>query len=303
MINQVNLDFLIIFRFLYLIFKIKHNSDDVWKPADVVDDIRIVVLKDDGETERRYEDDFGWNKKWTDAPYEFHKNPNKEPNSAADSEKHTSWKNYREFVDKWSSLGSKMKIPRWYKFNPEETSGDFYGDDAHNSLKKMNETMFNFLREKEWQERIDAEDTEEKKNKYREISYFVVDCSQLLGIGGEAVVIRKDVAEKVVADKDPDKSDRDFEALKIIPMMKHNFENEETLENMKNRVTDRQEKADIEKEFNEREKRHLQRKQNQKRGWLNQFCKFFQIDIKDFSSLNTLVVHLSYIFSLYKGVT
>ena len=244
-----------------------------------------MVLKDDGETERRYEDDFGWKKEWTDS-YEFHKSPNQEPDSAADSEKHTSWKNYREFVDKWSSLGSKMKIPKWYKFDPEETSGDFYGDDAHNSLKKMNETMFNFLKEKEWQERIDAKETEDKKNKYIEKSYFVVDCSQLLGIGGEAVVIRKDVAEKVVADKDPGKSDRDFEALKIIPMMKHNFENEETLESMKNRVTDRQEKADIEKEFNEREKRHQQRKRNQKRGWFNQFCKIFQIDIKDFSPLN-----------------
>ena len=106
----------------------------------------------------------------------------------------------------------------------------------------------------------------------------VVDCSQLLGIGGEAVVIRKDVAEKVVADKDPDKSDRDFEALKIIPMMKHNFENEETLENMKNRVNDRQEKADIEKEFNKREERHKQQKQNQKRGWLNGIRKIYQID-------------------------
>ena len=102
-------------------------------------------------------------------------------------------------------------------------------------------------------------------NPYEEKSFFVVDCSQLLGIGGEAVVIRKDVAEKVVADKDKDKPlDRDFEALKIIPMMKHNFENEETLENMKNRVNDRQEKADIEKEFNRREERHRQQKQNQK---------------------------------------
>ena len=205
----------------------------------------------------------GWKNEWI-APYEFYKSPNREPDSTADSEKHASWKNYREFVEKWSKSESKMKIPSWYKFNPEDTNGIFHGDDAHNSLKKMDETMFNFLKEKQWQEKIDAEETENKQNKYTEKSYFVVDCRQLLGIGGEAIVIRKCASEKVFGYLDGYRSKppwmdystwteihagREYVALKIIPIDEHNFENGETMEMMKHRIYEEAYERSDEKSF------------------------------------------------------
>ena len=174
-----------------------------------------------------------------------------------------------------------MKIPSWYKFNPEDTNGIFYGDDAHNSLKKMDETMFNFLKEKQWQEKIDAEETENKQNKYTEKSYFVVDCRQLLGIGGEAIVIRKCASEKVFSLLDPRTNEdrevrgprgpwipnrskppwmdystwteihagREYVALKIIPIDEHNFENGETMEMMKHRIYEEAYERSDEKSF------------------------------------------------------
>jgi hypothetical protein len=96
----------------------------------------------------------------------------------------------------------------------------------------------------------------------------VVDCSQLLGIGREAVVIRKDVADKIVQNEEDKPTDRKFEALKIIPMMQHNFESQEKLEDMKKRVDDRHSKADIETELLRRENRlrQLTLKGNKKRN-------------------------------------
>ena len=140
-----------------------------------------------------------------------------------------------------------------------------------------------------WKERIEAEEktdenkteenkTKENKNSYEERSYFVVDCGQLLGIGGEAGVIRKDVADKVVSKKSEKDSEEGskkdserpkgmyFEALKIIPMMKHNFESEERLKEMEKRVDDRQKNADIEKELMTRNETRRQ-KANEKREW------------------------------------
>ena len=254
-------------------------------PGDVVDDIKIVVYEDDDmKTERRYEKDSKWNDDWSEK-YEFHKYSNQQ-NPKYEDEKLTAWQDYREFVKKWRDLESKMKVPKWYKFNPEASDGDFHGAAAHNSLKAMDEIMFNFLKDKKWEERVDAEEktdenkteenkTEGNKTKYVERSYFVVDCDQLLGIGGEAVVIRKDVADKVVSKKDSEKDSEEdsertkgmkFEALKIIPMMKHNFESEERLEEMKQRVDDRQKKADIEKELMTRNETRRQ-KANEKRAW------------------------------------
>ena len=212
-----------------------------------IDDIEIVVFEDAEMTKRRrYEIDFKWEDDWQNK-YEFHQNTHKP--SEKDKEKHDSWKRYQKFCEDWSKLEAKAKIPKWYKFNPTEPFSFQHG---HNSLKAMDPTMFNFLKSKKWKIR-DAEQTEDRKNKYTEKSEFVVDCGQLLGIGGEAVVIRKAVAEKVVVEKDKAKvNDLEFEALKIIPMMKHNFESEERLEEMQKRVNDRQENADIEKELMKR---------------------------------------------------
>ena len=222
---------------------------NVGDPNDAVVDIEIIVFEDDEmETPRRYEKQFHWNDDWTKAQNKPSDRPQK----------------YKDFITKWQSSVAKRKVPIWYQFDPEKTDNS----EAHKgSMESITEwkVMYDFLKKEKWLER-DAEQTEDKKNKYTEKSQFVVDCSQLLGIGGEAVVIRKSVAEKVGKDKDKFK-DREYEALKIIPMMKHNFESEK-LEEMKQRVEDRHNKADPEfnKDFIEREKRRkLINSENQNR--------------------------------------
>ena len=242
-----------------------------WNVGDgEVDDIQIEVFDEivleDGTTEerpRQYEKLYGWKDEWK--TYEFYKrNPNQKPDDANQLE---SWNKFREFVDDWNSLVAKRRVPIWYKFNPEDEDGEFgLMSDSHNSLKSVDEwsTMYEFLKKQKWNER-DAEQTKDNKNKYTEKSQFVVDCTQLLGIGGEAVVIRKDVKEKVKKGEDQSDEDqsnaREYEALKIIPIMKHNFESEK-IDEMRNRVEARHDKADPEfnKEFMERQKQRQNRK-------------------------------------------
>ena len=137
-----------------------------------------------------------------------------------------------------------MKVPGWYHFNPEDPENP---PEHHNKMKEWDETMFKFLKDQKWKERM-AEKDEEGRNQYEEKSLFVVNCSQLLGIGGEAVVIRKAVSEKVGSTPEEQK-DREYEALKIIPIMKHNFEDEEKVKEMESRVNARHEQADPEKHF------------------------------------------------------
>ena len=221
---------------------------NVGEPNENVTDIEIIVFEDDMKTPRRYEKQFGWKEEWTEA-----KNKNLKIQT----------KEYKDFIKKWPNLEAKRKVPIWYKFDPVNAKFD---SQAHNSMKSVKEweVMYNFLKGEKWLER-DAKQTEDNRNQYTEKSQFVVDCRQLLGIGGEAVVIRKDVAEKVNKDKDK-VEDRKYEALKIIPMMKHNFESEK-LEEMKKRVEDRHDRADP--EFNEerirRENRRKMQSENQHR--------------------------------------
>ena len=243
-----------------------------WNVGDgEVDDIQIEVLdeivREDGTiglTPRKYENHYGWKDEWKE--YKFYQNPNNIP-----EDKQESWKNYQDFIKNWKSLVDKRKVPIWYKFNPVADDGEFgLMSSAHNSLKRVDEwkVMYEFLKGEKWLER-DAEQTKDKKNKYTEKSQFVVDCKQLLGIGGEAVVIRKDVKEKVSTDEGQsdknqsgeDHPDREYEALKIIPIMKHNFESEK-IDEMKNRVETRHDKADPEfnKGYMEREKQRQNRK-------------------------------------------
>ena len=266
------------------IFKRKKNGKvfQKWNVGDGdVDDIKIEVFDeivlDDGSPvskPRQYEKLYGWKDEW---------------NKPADVKKQESWNKYIEFKKDWKNLVPKekeKKVPIWYKFDPEDEDLGLKNE-AHNSLGSVDDwkQMYNFLKKQKWIER-DAEQTEDNKNKYTEKSQFVVDCSQLLGIGGEAVVIRKDVRDKVKKDKvkskdedqskneekgkskdkdeDQSKVDRKFEALKIIPIMKHNFENEKYNE-MKNRVEARHDKADPEfnKVLMEREKRRKNQSQNE----------------------------------------
>ena len=257
-----------------------------WNVGDGdVDDIKIevfdeIVLEDGTKKEkpRRYEKQYGWKDEWE--VNKFYKNQDFPPKDAGKKE---SWEKYKQFISDWKSLVAKKKVPIWYKFDPEEQDGTFgLQSEAHNSLGSVDDwkKMYDFLKQQKWNER-DSEQTEDNKNKYTEKSQFVVDCSQLLGIGGEAVVIRKDVRDKVKKDgdqsKDEDKSkneekgrskdDRKFEALKIIPIMKHNFESEK-IDEMKNRVEARHDKADPEfnKDLMERVKRRKMQKQNEKQN-------------------------------------
>ena len=193
--------------------------------------------------ERRYEIEHGWEDEWKDK-HKFHLYP---------QQKHDSWKRFDDFKKKWPKLVNDAKVPKWYKFDPMGNGNSEFYDQDHNSLKEMDATMFKFLKSKKWEVR-DSEQTDDKKNKYVEKSEFVVDCDQLLGIGGEAVVIRKNVADKVRTEKDKkEPTDPEFEALKIIPMMKHNFESEQRLEDMKKRVDERHDKANIEIEVLKRQ--------------------------------------------------
>ena len=241
-----------------------------------VDDIQIevydeIVLKD-GTTEerpRQYEKLHGWKDEWK--VYKFYQNSDKKPEDKPEdpeqTKKQESWKKYQDFIKDWKSLVAKRKVPIWYKFDPVAEDGEFgLMSYAHNSLKSVDEwkVMYDFLKDQKWNER-DAEQTEDNKNKYTEKSQFVVDCTQLLGIGGEAVVIRKDVKEKVKKNEDQSDADqsnaREYEALKIIPIMKHNFESEK-IDEMRKRVETRHDKADPEfnKEFMERQKQRQNRK-------------------------------------------
>ena len=88
-------------------------------------------------------------------------------------------------------------------------------------IKNWDKNIFDFLREQKWMERVSSVDCY-GNYLYEEKSEFVVNCSQLLGIGGEGIVIQKSIAERV--GKIPKSSkDRKYEALKIIPIT-HNSE-------------------------------------------------------------------------------
>ena len=220
-----------------------------------VDDIQIIVYNDDEmKTERRYELEHGWDDLWISEGIHKLNNPDKQD---ANYEK---YQKFVEFERKWRDLENKKKIPGWYHFYPRDPkvvqlpNGEWIPDPKrqinqdYNMMKNWDNVMFDFLKAQEWNERMEKKD-EKGRNQYEEKPDFVVDCSQLLGIGGEAVVIKKSVREKVGKASEVQK-DREFEALKIIPIMKHNFNDDgEKVEEMKSRVTARQKHADPENFF------------------------------------------------------
>ena len=247
--------------------KFEDSDHELWTPPkkdpegkDIetrksVEDIQIVVYNDDEMTkERRYELEHGWDDQWiTEGIHEL-ENPGKQD---------VNYEKYQKFVDferKWKDLENKKKIPGWYHFYPRDPkvvqlpNGEWIPDPKrqinqdYNMMKKWDNVMFDFLQAQEWNERMENKD-EKGRNQYEEKPAFVVDCSQLLGIGGEAVVIKKSVREKV-GKASEDQKDREFEALKIIPIMKHNFnDDEEKVKEMETRVTARHKQADPEKFF------------------------------------------------------
>ena len=192
--------------------KSKYEGEfDIWTPSmkkdngedAEVDDIRIEVYNDDG-TLRRYELENGWKDKWTKE-----KNPWKTD------------KKFLEFEQCWRELKSKMKIPGWYRFDPRNPkkpekhnlmTGEFPHQTMFHSLREWDNSMFNSLKHQRWF------DTMADKNQPVEKSDFVIDCSKLLGIGGEGIVIRKSVTNKMSTSVEVHQEDA-FQAFKIIPIM------------------------------------------------------------------------------------
>ena len=173
---------------------------DIWTPSmkkdngeDVeVDDIRIEVYNDDG-TLRRYELEHGWRDKWSTDQYLL-KND----------------KEFLEFEKQWRELESKMKIPPWYRFDPRYPNSK--KPENHNLVRAWDNSMFDSLKHQKWF------DTMADKNQPVEKSDFVIDCSNLLGIGGEGIVIRKSVTTKISSSVGLHQEDT-FQAFKIIPIM------------------------------------------------------------------------------------
>ena len=214
------------------------DGDDIDERKRVAD-IQIVVYKDDEmKVPRRYELEHGWKDEWIDQGVCYMQQaPDQSPQTDAIYE---SYKEFEKFKKKWANLKKIIKVPSWYLFDPENPKE--FGND-HNMMKKAwDESTFNFLKEQKWMERKSELDAK-GRNQYEETSEFVVNCSRLLGIGGEGIIIRKSVSEKI--GKIPENhKDREYEALKIITISKHNIENENKANEWQDRVDARQNEAD-----------------------------------------------------------
>ena len=210
------------------------NGDDI-EERKIVEDIQIVVYSDDEmKKERKYEEEYGWKEEWiTQGICFLHEQPE---NTQATAKIYDEYKKFEKFKSKWDHLKGKNKVPGWYHFdpvNPKQPADD------HNLMKAWDEQMFDFLKEEKWYERT-AEKDYQGRIQYEEKAKFVVDCSKLLGIGGEAIVIRSSLAKTV--GRTPE--NRQDVALKIIPIMTHNFEDKDKVKEMQDRVDARHKQAD-----------------------------------------------------------
>ena len=223
------------------------NGEDLEERTQV-DDIEIVVYSDSTmEKERKYENEHGWKEEWVkynqwikdnqwikewDNYGWFLANSRKIPDTKDEAryKMHKEFhafqafmKEFKAFEKKWSEVKTKMRVPGWYHFDPklpEERPA------AHNKMKEWDQNMFNFLKKQKWVERTNEKD-EQGRYLYEEKSSFVVNCGDLLGIGGEGIVIRKSVSEKLIFDTTPEQqNDRKYEALKIIPIENFNYARE-----------------------------------------------------------------------------
>ena len=169
-----------------------------------VDDIQIVVYSDDKMlNERRYEVEHGWKEEWyTKKIYKLGTTSDTPEPDRRNSELFAKYQDFLDFENKWKEIKDQYKVPGWYKFdprNPDKQKSD------HNMMKAWDFDIFNFLKEQKWLE-------ETRNHVYQEKSEIVIDCSQILGIGGEAIVIRV-----------PSETSEGYDALKIIPVLKYNF--------------------------------------------------------------------------------
>lgn len=110
--------------------------------------------------------------------------------------------------DSLDLIDKTIPPPKWLNYDPS--------DPDYESLKASDPKIFEFLKTKDFskcQHQSEGQDDNDLPLK----DFFEIDCSQLLGIGGEAVVIRLDKSKKVR--RAPDEDSRD-EAIKIIPIDK-----------------------------------------------------------------------------------
>ena len=236
--------------------KFHGDEDEKWNPhfkqakikqeenRDPVDDIEIVVYSDDKMmNERRYETEHGWSVDWyTDRIYELGTTSEKPVPDKKKSELFAKYQDFLQFEQKWKKMKDQLKVPGWYNFDPRNP---YMPNSDHNMMKAWDSEMFNYLKEQKWLE-------ETSDHVYREKSEIIIDCSQILGIGGEAIVIRV-----------PSETSNEYNALKIIPILKHNFEDNK-IEEMQTRVDARQEQADPENFFPPfRSRRHRRQDRNQ----------------------------------------
>ena len=206
------------------------NGDDIEERKSVVDIEIVVYLDDDMKIPRRFELEHGWKDEWI----EFVGSEQAPKLTEETEKKYNAFKEFEAFKKIWTDVKKKFKVPSWYLFNPDNPN-EF--PDDHNMMKIWDRGMFNYLKEEKWMQRKSELDAQ-GRNQYVEKSEFVVDCRQLLGIGGEGILIRKNVKEKVGKISESQK-DRVFEALKIIPIMKHTFEDDDKIEEMERRVAAR----------------------------------------------------------------
>ena len=232
-------------KFTKMIISQFEGSEDIeWTPTKMNDfaqytdkeiDIKIEIYGHDGSL-RRYEIEYGWRDEWSTKTYEWkignihksqcicqidetiYKQALKEFDNSTGPrpEKLIEYENYSKFTKKWAKLVKKMKIPGWYRFNPRTPDKPLQG---HNMMKEWDKPMFDYLKEKRW---FDKEiKNSNTQNDFAEKSQFFIDCSKLLGIGGEGIVIRKPIVEKIGPPTDKQKNE-EFEALKIMPIVNPN---------------------------------------------------------------------------------
>ena len=200
-------------KFQKLVYRKKLNKFVKWNPSkrnddgSVVepDDIQIVVYEDDEmKIERRYELEYGWEDKWkTEKIYELKEEPVNNP------QKLKQYKEYHNFIERWTKLEVNLEVPIWYCFDPRKPNKEH---EDHNRLRPWFPDLFDFLKDEKWNYVLNDND-DINKNNLEEKSEFVIDCKNLLGIGGEGIVIRKSIA-------------KEEKALKIIPLKKYHILNE-----------------------------------------------------------------------------
>ena len=170
----------------------------------------------------------------------------------------------RDYYKEDDSTGEEVLVDK--TIHPPKWLDHDSSDSKYESLKVWDLKLFEFLKTKDFskcQHQADAIPPT--------ADCFEIDCSQLLGIGGEAVVIRLDKSKKVR--RAPDEDSRD-EAIKIIPIDKLPSEYQE-------RVLQRQAQLEAQLQLQE-EETNAGQTETERRGALDSTVKKLEsIELND----------------------